>query len=1010
MPRTERSIRAGFAVATILLATAFERAEAADAVDFNRDIRPILSNNCLGCHGPDEAERQAGLRLDQIDAATRAADSGRPAIVPGQPDKSELVARINAMDDAERMPPPDSNKKLTEEQRTLLTRWIAEGAQAKAHWSLVPPMRPAVPKVAEGAWPRNELDHFVLARLEREGLTPSPAADRLTLVRRLYLDLVGLLPTPDEADAFANDTRPDAYEALVDRLLDSPHYGERWARRWLDLARYADTNGYEKDRPRSVWPYRDWVIRSLNADLPYDQFTIQQIAGDLLPGAGLSQRIATGFHRNTMTNEEGGIDVEEFRFYSVVDRVNTTAAVWLGLTVGCAQCHNHKFDPISQRDYYGLFALLNNADEPELDVPQPEISAARAEIESQIASLTTQRDSKLDPARLAAWVDETARAARPWTAVAPTSAVSQNHATLSVLTDQSVLASGDKPNQDVYVVELTSPLERVTGIRLEVLPHESLPAGGPGRAPTFSDGDFMLGEFSAAVVYPSQSDDDKSAKTLTLKGATQSYAGDKTSAEQSIDGDLDTGWTIKGRAGQAHQAVFPLAEPLNRAAGARLRITMEQRYIHQMTLGRFRLALTSVDAPAAASISAEVEATLVKSAAERTADELAAVREHYLSIAPELADENKRLAELRKSLPAQPTTLVMQERSAQHQRVTHLHHRGEFLSPRDEVAAAAPAVLHALPAGAKADRLALARWLVDPANPLVARVTMNRHWQYLFGRGLVRTSEDFGSRGEPPSHPELLDYLAVEFVARGWSLKQMHRLIVTSATYRQTSNASEALRQCDPQNVLLARGPRVRVDAEVVRDAALAASGQLTTKLGGRSVYPPQPSGVTELAYGATSWPTSVGPDRYRRALYTFIKRASPYAAIMTFDGPSGENCVVRRERSNTPLQALTLLNDTVYVEAAQALAARTLADEATTTSERARLLMRRCLTREPAADELAEVAAFYDAQLARMRAGALDPRSIVGKDAAADQLAELAAWTLTARAVLNLDEFVTNQ
>ena len=417
MPRTERSIRVVLAVATLLLVAPLARVDAADdaaAVDFNRDIRPILSNNCLGCHGPDEAERQAGLRLDQIDAATRAADSGRAAIVPGQPDKSELVARINATDDAERMPPPDSNKKLTDDQRPLLTRWIAEGAQANAHWSLVPPVRPEVPKVAEGTWPRNELDYFVLARLEREGLAPSPEADRLTLMRRLYLDLVGLLPTPDEADAFASDIRPDAYDALVDRLLDSPHYGERWARRWLDLARYADTNGYEKDRPRSIWPYRDWVIRSLNADLPFDQFTIQQIAGDLLPGAGLSERVATGFHRNTMINEEGGIDVEEFRFASVVDRVDTTGAVWLGLTVGCAQCHTHKFDPISQREYYGLFAFLNNADEPELAVPQPEITAARAEIESQIANLTAQRNSKLDPAKFAAWVDETARAARPW--------------------------------------------------------------------------------------------------------------------------------------------------------------------------------------------------------------------------------------------------------------------------------------------------------------------------------------------------------------------------------------------------------------------------------------------------------------------------------------------------------------------------------------------------------------------------------------------------------------------
>jgi len=977
-------------------------AEAAE-LDFNRDIRPILSNHCFACHGPDEANRQGGLRLDDAAAATQPADSGQRAIVPGKPDESQLVARVTAIDAAERMPPAEANKPLSAAQRALLRQWIAEGARRQAHWSLVPPVRPPLPPVSDARWPRSDIDHFILARLDAAGLKPSPEADRPTLIRRLYLDLIGLLPTPEEAAAFAADPRPDAYEQLVDRLLDSPHYGERWARRWLDLARYADTNGYEKDRTRSMWPYRDWVISSLNADMPFDRFTIEQIAGDLLPDATLSERVATGFHRNTMVNEEGGIDVEEFRFLSHVDRVSTTGAVWLGLTVGCAQCHTHKFDPITQQEYYGLFALLNNADELELEVPQAAITAQRAEGLAKITELKSQRDAQLDPAKLAAWTTEQSAAARPWTPLAPSKVESSGHATMTVLDDLSVLATGDKPNQDTYLVELDCPLDRVAAIRLEVLPDASLPQHGPGRAPLFSEGDFMLGEVSLARV------DGESSQPLKLGGATHDYAADKAGAELAIDGDLDTGWMIKGRVGQAHQAVFRLAEPLPAAKSAKLEVKLEQRYIHQMTIGRFRLSLTSDEDAKASSLPADVEQILTLAPRARSAEQLAALRQHYLATAPEFAEVNKAIEELRRKLPQQPTTLVMQERAPRHARTTRLHHRGEFLSPRDPVEPGVPAALHALPSAAPRNRLGLAQWLVDPANPLVARVTMNRHWQYLFGRGIVRTTEDFGLRGEAPSHPELLDYLATRFVAGGWSIKQMHRLIVSSATYRQSSEGSAAASERDPDNVLLSRGPRVRVEGETVRDLALAASGLLRTTIGGPSVYPPQPAGVSELAYGGAAWPTSTGDDRYRRGLYTFLKRTSPYAAFMTFDGPSGESCLVRRERSNTPLQALTLLNDTVFVEAARALAKR-LVNYGPDTRTRIDYLLRVCLTRSANASELAELEQFYQAQHSHLSQSPAAARAVMGLEGDGEAPLELAAWTLVARAVLNLDEFITRQ
>lgn len=998
----------------------------AEPVDFARDVQPILVKSCVRCHGPKK--RQGGLALDARDAALAGGDDG-PAIVPGKSAESRLYRFVAGLDE-ETVMPPDGDE-LPADQVAILKHWIDQGApwpdasknllaaeQTAVPWSFKKPVRPALPEVHDNAWPRNAVDRFVLARLDKEGLAHAPEADPATLLRRVSLDLTGLPPTVEEVDAFLADTSPDAYERAVDRLLKSPHYGERWARFWLDRARYADTNGYEKDRERSIWPYRDWVINALNTDMPFNQFTIEQIAGDLLPNATLAQKVATGFHRNTMTNEEGGIDVEEFRFASLVDRLNTTGAVWLGLTINCCQCHSHKYDPITQREYYQLMAFLNNADEPEIDVPSPALLQKRDAAEAEIRALEASRAGKVADldAKLEAW--EKQQHPVHWTVVRPSKLASKKHATMTVQADGSVLVSGDKPNNDVYEVEI--PIDAnlsaapITAIRLEVLPDPSLPENGPGRAPLFSVGDFLLTEFLVDQIRA-----DETRQRLTLNDASEDYADKGHPAALAIDGVTDTGWSVKGAIGQPHASVFSIKNHRSADGSAkapdRLMVTLHQEYIHQMTIGRFRLSVTSDPQPVKASgLTAEVEAAILVPRAERTDAQQAAIRDHFLSVVPELADLNKTIAAQRKALPKPPTTMVMQERKREHARVTKVHKRGEFLKEADPVEPAVPAALHPLPSDAPRNRLTLARWLVADDNPLVGRVIMNQIWQGYFGRGLVTTPEDFGTQGNKPTHPELLDWLAVEFPARGWSLKAMHRLIVTSATYRQSSKASPELVARDPKNEWLARGPRFRVDAEMVRDIALAASGLLSEKVGGPSVYPPQPEGVTSLAYGGGGWPVSQGEDRYRRGLYTYLKRTAPYAAFIVMDAPTSETVCVRRERSNTPLQALTLLNDAVFLEAAQALARRAMA-HGDSPESRMTYAFRLCVARGPRPDELQKLLAFRDIQLARFRSGALDPIQVAGLDPKAKPApnvdpAEAAAWTTIARALLNLDETITKE
>jgi hypothetical protein len=1168
-------------------------AKADEGVDFSRDVRPILARHCFKCHGPDDKARKAKLRLDVPEGALRGGKSGQPAIVPGKPDASELVRRILTTEESEVMPPPATRNPVAPRDRELLRRWIAAGAEYQQHWAFVPPRPAPLPQVHHADWPHNAIDYFVLARLEAAGLAPAPPADRATLVRRLYLDLIGLPPTIDEVDEVVSDPSPAALEKLVDRLLASPHYGERWARRWLDLARYADTNGYEKDRFRSIWPYRDWVIQALNRDLPFDQFTIEQLAGDLLPHATLEQRIATGFHRNTMLNEEGGIDPLEFRFHAMTDRVGTTGTVWLGLTLGCAQCHTHKYDPIPQREFYQVMACLNNADEPLMEVPTSELTRRRAALEAEIkartdnlanrfplpgeyrwhvvqpttatssAGATAEKlddgsirfsgknspedtytlvfDSDLtdvEAVRLEAVADPSlpssgpgrtphgnfvlseitasvtprnapnkvhkvcfARAeadfaqdgfpaahaidgnpktgwaihgpgkwnvtrtatfnlerpigfssgsrwtirldqqhgsqhtigrlrlslgqkqadARPeeirrrehlqakfddwqrsessravhWTVLRPVEAKA-NVPLLRVLDDESVLATSDQTKRDVYALKFRTGLRGITALRLEALPHESLPRHGPGRVYYEGAlGDFFLSELTLT----------SDGRPVKLSRATATIASGNNTAAKAIDGDSRTGWSINGGQGKTQAAVFNLAAPLSEPKELALELVFEQYF--SAPLGRFRVSVTTDPrAVEARELPAEIEDLLLIPANSRTTAQADQLLRYYLSVALELAGERVAIRQLESQIPAYPTTLVMAERPAAETRPTYLHTRGEFLKAAERVEPGGLALLQSPASMAPRSRLSFARWLVNPENPLVGRVTMNRQWAAFFGRGLVRTTEDFGFQGEPPTHPELLDWLALEFVRHGWSMKQMHRLIVTSATYQQASQVTPELLAIDPQNKLLARGPRVRLEAELVRDATLKISGLLSPKIGGPSVFPPQPAGVSsEGAYGPLSWTVSQGADRYRRGLYTFTKRTAPFAMFNAFDAPSGEACVARREVSNTPLQALTLLNDTLCIEAAQALG-RAASARHGTVEERAAWLFRRCLSRLPSEQETMLLVSFYGSQLHRFASKELNAGTIAG--AGAGDSNDRAAWTALARALLNLDETIT--
>jgi len=1005
------------------------------SIDYNRDIRPLLSENCYACHGPDTAARKADLRLDRRDDAMRDR-SGHAAIVPGQADDSTLIARVEDSDSKQVMPPPASGKVLKPEQVELLRRWVEGGARWDAHWSYIAPKRPPEPEVKADDWSKNPIDRFVLARLEAVGVNPSPEADRPTLLRRVALDLNGLPPSPAEVEAFQADPAPDAYEKAVDRLLAAPSYGERMAQHWLDLARYADTNGYHIDNHRDIWKYREWVIDACNANQPFDAFAVEQLAGDLLPGATLDQRVATGFSRAGMVNFEGGADPDEYLTKYIVDRVNTTATVFLAATIGCAECHDHKYDPFTQREYYQLYAYFHNVPEagldgladtpaPRMKVPTPEQAATLATLRAKLGTLQVQHDGPIPAADAGqvAWEAEQAKIrANPglgWVTVDPAGVLSRNGASLSRQADLSILASGANPARDVYEVVAATKATAITGLRLEVLPHESLPGKGTSRSDAAN---FVLTEVGLEA---SPEADPAAARQVQFARAEADFAqpeGD-FAARNAIDGDPKSGWAAGGKGRSIERrAVFVANAPFGVEGGTILRFRLRFESPHDRhVIGRFRLAITSADSPSIhTEPPAPIREALAVEPAARTDPQKAALRAYYRTT---FSAEARAIASARDAAQAEatsfeksiPQTMVMEEMATP--RATHMLVRGDFRTKGERVAPGVPASLPPLPDGQPNNRLALARWLVDPGHPLVARVFVNRAWQQHFGTGIVASSDDFGSQGEWPSHPELLDWLAREFVDGGWDIKALHRSIVTSAAYRQSSRVRPGDLERDPANRLLARGPRFRLDAEAIRDNALAVSGLLAPKHGGPSVYPFQPAGLwEELAIGrqftSQAYSPSKGDDLHRRAIYTYWKRSVPYPSMSTFDAPNRELCTVKRPRTNTPLQALVLLNDPVYLEAARGLGLRAIREGGSSFEERSAFAFRACLAREPTEAESAILARVYDRQLARFRS---DPAAAeaflkVGETPRPTDVdpAELAAWTALGNVLLNLDETIT--
>ena len=926
-----------------------------DQVDFNRDVRPILSNHCFACHGPDERSRQAGLRLDH----------------PDEVDFSEVISRIMSDDESEVMPPPESNKPLSPSQVDVLRKWIDQGSPYEAHWAFNTPVKTDVPHEA------HPIDFFVDRQLSEKGLVRSPAAHPAILIRRLYLDLIGLPPPIEVADKFIANPSPQIYETIVDQLLDSPRYGERWARRWLDLARYADTNGYEKDRDRSIWPYRDWVIRAINDDKPFDQFTIEQLAGDMLPGATPDQMIATGFHRNSMLNEEGGIDPLEYRYYAMVDRVATTGTTWLGMTIGCAQCHAHKFDPISHQEYFSLMAYLNNADEPDF-FPDTDKAREKRASELQQANLlmaeleqhwpVSDNDDGPDlESAFSEWLKVERENVDKWKRISP-SAMSTNLPFLTQEPDGIIFAAGDTTKHDIYSLEFPALDTRVTAIRLEALPDPRLPGGGPGM--TFYEGrkgDFFLAEFALLPNDGPPVDWDKISETY----ANNRFGAHRVAAELATDGDFQSGWSVAGRQSFRHVAVFNLKKPL--PAGTPFKISMEFGRHFASSLGKFRLSVANSTKPIRATNLLDRELNLLT---KTNAPQNNALRERFLMQAPQLQEHANKIRDLLRT-DRGVSTLVMKERPEGQQRKTYLHHRGDFTQPKQEVVPGLPAALKTSnQTTTPANRLEFARWLVSRNNPLTSRVVANRHWAAFFGTGLVPTLDDFGMQGAHPSHPELLDYLAVELMDRGWSIKSLHRLIVTSQTYQQSAKVNSSHNGLERW---LPRFPRRRLEAEIIRDAALEAAGLLNRKMYGPPVRPPQPEGAA-ANFSQSKWRASQGIDRFRRSIYTYQKRTAPFEMFTTFDATSGEFCVARRDVSNTPLQALTLMNDPMFLEISEAYGQR-MAKHDGSTSEKIQSGFRWLLTRKPAPEELDSILRFYETH----------------RD-----------WTAVARVLLCLDETIT--
>jgi hypothetical protein len=1139
-------------------------------LDFNRDIRPILSNRCFRCHGPDENERQgggeSGLRLDNPEGIVEDL-GGHFAVVPGKPEQSELILRIKTQDPSTVMPPPETGLKLNDTEIALLERWVRENAPYAIHWSYRVPQRPALPELASDLdrnWTKSPLDHFVLERLRREGLAPQPEADRYALIRRVALDVTGLPPSQEEIKQYIDDTSSDAYEKMVDRFLAKESYGEHWARMWLDMARYADSSGYADDPARTIWAYRDYVIGAFNRNLPFDQFTIEQLAGDMLPSPSAEQLVATAFHRNTLTNNEGGTNDEEFRNVAVVDRVNTTYAVWMGTTMACAQCHSHKYDPISQQEYFQTFAIFNNTEDADRGDESPlyefwtdEQLKHRAKLNEQIAADVKILDTMTPELEASLKALESSLPRKPaWSVPKVVSATSEAGVTMTIDPVTDIVSSASGAGKDNFHVDLdlanikASGTSQIAAISLETLADDRLPNRGPG----WNNGNFVLTELRATLLPPEGTnlsgryvriELSGSNKVLSLaevevfakdenvarKGtATQSSVAFEGAAARAIDGntngnyfeansvthsaandndlwwevdlgsaqaidkiavwnrtdggapisarlkgaslkvlsedrkvlwektiddtskadvawnidgsrpitfaaafadfqqddfvaanlaskkiDPNKGWAVAGSYGRDNRVTLVASEPIAIPEGSRLRVSLIQQSQHVYhIIGRFRVSLTGEDAVLKwAMFPGDIQTILQIPEGERTEPQKAAVAAFYRSIAPELEDVRKRLKDTRAELTSQkPTTTVpiLLELPKDRQRVTKLQYRGNYLDKGEEVRPGIPGVFKGGDQQVN-NRLELAKWIVSKDNPLTARVMVNRYWEQLFGTGLVATAEEFGSQGDLPSHPELLDWLAIEFVENGWNMKQLLRSLLTSATYRQSSKVSSDLVQLDPDNRLLARGPRFRLPAETIRDQAIAVAGLLSTKMHGPPVKPPQPAMGLSAAFGSsTDWATSAGDDRYRRGLYTTWRRSNPYPSMSAFDAPNREVCTLRRVRTNTPLQALVTLNDPVYIEAAQALG-RNMFKASDSNAGRIEFGLKAALCRPIQADEIEVLQKLHEKAF-----GIFKEQPDAAKKMATDPLGalpegmdavEMAAWTVVANAILNLDEFL---
>jgi len=1136
-----------FPVLATLLTVFGSDAMAEEKIDFKRQIRPLISNHCVACHGPDEKERKADLRLDTFEGAS--ADlGGYAALVPGKPDESELLLRILSEDDEEVMPPPKKGKRFTPEQADLIRRWIAQGGKYEKHWSYNPPVKSEVPFVAENAGAVNEIDRFLLARLEKEGLQPAPEADRHTLARRLSIDLTGLPPAWSEVEGFVKDSSPEAYQKYVAALLAKPAFGEHWAQQWLDLARYADSSGYPSDQPREIWGYRDWVIGAINRNLSFDRFTIEQIAGDLLPDPTEDQLIATAFHRNTMTQNEGGTSDEEFRVAAIVDRTNTTLAVWMGTTMACAQCHTHKYDPITHHDYFSVYAMLNQSADADRKDETPVHSfftadqkAKRSLLEQEIGDLE-KRFTSPDPAWLSgleAW-DKAFPRNLAWQMPKPdktTTAPAEVGATIDGEGVVTLSKNADKANQTVELALPAGPLSAVrletrpapgfgnfvlTGLKAEIVPpcgasgpkarHVRIELPGKARFLQLAEVEVYSGGANVAVkgkaTHSSQYQDAAASRAIDgrsdgdyAKGSVSHTAqednpwwevdlgaevpvdrivvwnrtdggtairlerfnvsaldGKRTAVwkEQAVPAPKDKaefalggpqpvtfatatadheqngfpaasllktegdkpGWAVGGATDRPHELVLTLAKAQEIPAGSKLRVTLEQQstYANHL-LGRFRLGVTGDPGVSKRlAVPAPVLAVLDKPTGERNEAERKTLTDHYLrQVAPENAKERARLAAAKRELEAiKPSTVpIMQELAEKERRETKIQLRGNWQNLGDVVGPGVPAAFHPLPDKAPKNRLGLAQWLVSRDNPLTARVVVNRYWEAIFGTGIVSTSEEFGSQGELPFHPELLDWLAVDFMEHGWDVKRLLTQLVSTRAYRQESRVTPELQERDPDNRLLARGPRFRPSGEMLRDQALAVGGILSAKMGGPGVRPMAPNLGLSTAFGRSNdWTVSEGEDRHRRSVYTEIRRNGPYASFTTFDAPNREVCTIRRGRTNTPLQAFVTMNDPVYVEANQALARRLAAEvKSGDAAAKVRHAYRLALAREADESEVATLTKLHEDALAAFKADAEAAKKMatepIGPAPEGTDLADLAAWTATANVIMNLDEFL---